>query len=222
MLTDAVYEFFAPDFYDKNETCIFISTYHSSEKLEKLKFDICIYDEAHRTAGLKLKENKDIKLENKKVSPKNNSPKIKDDYSFFKKLLENNNIENKIFLTATTKEYTGGEDDYYTMDDENIYGKIIAIVSAKKAKELKRICNYKIITIELSPVKMNIDIEDFFKRNNITDPKEKAKRLSSFIPKLWYGWFGRGTNDNWDIFNILQRPIKKLIKKVIKEIRKRS
>jgi len=54
------------------------------------------------------------------------------------------------------------------------------------------------------------------------DPKEKAKRLSSFIPKLWYGWFGRGTNDNWDIFNILQRPIKKLIKKVIKEIRKRS
>ena len=44
------------------------------------------------------------------------------------------------------------------MDDENIYGKIIATVSAKKARELGRICNYKIITIELKP--LIIDIVD--------------------------------------------------------------
>jgi len=142
-------------FYYQNDTCIFISTYHSSEKLEHLNFDICIYDEAHRTAGSKIKENS------------------KDEQSFFKKQLENKNIKNKIFLTATTREYIGGEDDYYTMDDENIYGKIIAVVSAKRAKELKRICNYNIITVELKPLVININIEQFFKENNITDQKQK-------------------------------------------------
>jgi hypothetical protein len=54
------------------------------------------------------------------------------------------------------------------------------------------------------------------------EPEEKAKRLSSFFPKLWYGWFGRGTKGNWNIFSIIQSPIKFLIKKIIKQIRKRS
>ena len=138
-------------FYCENEICIFISTYHSSEKLQHLNFDICIYDEAHRTAGAKLQ----------------------DDQSFFKKQLENNNINNKIFLTATTREYTGGEDDYYTMDDENIYGKIISVVSAKKAKELNRICDYNIITIELTAINIDINIDEFFRENNITDKKQR-------------------------------------------------
>ena len=59
------------------------------------------------------------------------------------------------------------------MDDETIYGKIIASISAKKAKELKRICNYNIITIELRPYKIEFDIKEFFTKNKITDKKEK-------------------------------------------------
>ena len=142
------------DFYNNNDTCIFISTYHSSEKTETFNFDICVYDEAHRTTG--LKEN------NKTIT----------EQSFFKTQLENKNITNKLFLTATIKEYTGGENTYYTMDDENIYGKIIATVSAKKARELGRICNYKIITIELKPLIIDIDIENFIKNNNIIEKRE--------------------------------------------------
>jgi hypothetical protein len=26
--------------------------------------------------------------------------------------------------------------------------------------------------------------------------KEKEKNLNRLIPKLWYGWFGRGTQNN--------------------------
>jgi hypothetical protein len=29
------------------------------------------------------------------------------------------------------------------------------------------------------------------------DPEEKEKNLNRLFPKLWYGWFGRGTNNNW-------------------------
>lgn len=44
------------------------------------------------------------------------------------------------------------------------------------------------------------------------DPKEKEKNLNRLLPKLWYGWFGRGTNDSW--------PWKRLFKNVLKIIRK--
>lgn len=33
------------------------------------------------------------------------------------------------------------------------------------------------------------------------DPKEKEKSLNRLIPKLWYGWFGRGTSDGFK-FNL--------------------
>jgi superfamily II DNA or RNA helicase len=153
-------------FYNSTETTIFISTYHSSQKLDKLYFDICIYDEAHRTTGLKLKEEETSSEEN--INSEENK-------SYYKRQLESKHINKKLFLTATTKEYTGGEDDYYSMDDENIYGKIIAVVSAKKAKDLNRICDYKILTIELTPIEISIDIEEFFQKNNINKPEDKQK-----------------------------------------------
>jgi Uncharacterised protein family len=51
------------------------------------------------------------------------------------------------------------------------------------------------------------------------DPKEKEKNLNRFLPKLWYGWFGRGTKNNWNFDNNLKRLIKKFIKKVKKQFR---
>jgi superfamily II DNA or RNA helicase len=59
------------------------------------------------------------------------------------------------------------------MDDENIYGKTIASVSAIKARELKRICPYKTITIKTTPIKIDFNIEHFFQENNL---KEKQKK----------------------------------------------
>lgn len=50
------------------------------------------------------------------------------------------------------------------------------------------------------------------------DIDEKTKYRT--IPKLWYGWFGRGTTNDWNIIAKIQKFIKKLIKKFIKLFRR--
>lgn len=44
--------------------------------------------------------------------------------------------------------------------------------------------------------------------------EEKEKNLSMLLPKLWYGWFGRGTNGQFQIFGMFGRLFKKLLKKL--------
>jgi hypothetical protein len=46
------------------------------------------------------------------------------------------------------------------------------------------------------------------------DKEEKEKNLNRLLPKLWYGWFGRGTNGQFQIFNVFGRLFKKLLKKL--------
>ena len=48
------------------------------------------------------------------------------------------------------------------------------------------------------------------------DPEEKEKNLNRFLPKLWYGWFGRGTKNGWK----LTFQIKQFLKKIFKKIKK--
>lgn len=48
------------------------------------------------------------------------------------------------------------------------------------------------------------------------DPEEQEKALDRLIPKLWYGWFGRGTKNKWN----LSFRFKKIVKKAIKIIKK--
>jgi hypothetical protein len=45
---------------------------------------------------------------------------------------------------------------------------------------------------------------------------EKDKNIDRVIPKLWWGWFGRGTKNTWSILT----PIQKLITKILKGLRK--
>lgn len=52
------------------------------------------------------------------------------------------------------------------------------------------------------------------------DREEKEKNLNRFIPKLWYGWFGRGTNRESQFFNSFKRLLKKLFKKIIKPFKR--
>ena len=49
------------------------------------------------------------------------------------------------------------------------------------------------------------------------DPEEKEKKLHKKLPKLWYGWFGRGTIGNFNIFTLFKKIIE-LIIELIKEI----
>lgn len=47
------------------------------------------------------------------------------------------------------------------------------------------------------------------------DPDEKQKNLNRLLPKIWYGWFGRGTKgkSQFPLLNSIYRLIKKIIKK---------
>jgi hypothetical protein len=45
------------------------------------------------------------------------------------------------------------------------------------------------------------------------DSEEKEKSLNRVLPKLWYGWFGRGTQDGWQLTYQLKRFVNKIMKK---------
>jgi hypothetical protein len=51
------------------------------------------------------------------------------------------------------------------------------------------------------------------------DPKEKEKNLNQVLPKLWYGWFGRGTQDGWKFASQFRKFVHKILKKVRKQFR---
>jgi hypothetical protein len=50
------------------------------------------------------------------------------------------------------------------------------------------------------------------------EPEEKKKNFKRLVPKLWYGWFGRGTKDR---FKINSKKLFKKIKKLLKKLQKR-
>jgi hypothetical protein len=51
------------------------------------------------------------------------------------------------------------------------------------------------------------------------NPEEKEKNLNRLLPKLWYGWFGRGTKNRWKVTGIFQKFIKKFGKTLKKLFR---
>lgn len=52
------------------------------------------------------------------------------------------------------------------------------------------------------------------------DPEEKEKNFNRLFPKLWYGWFGRGTQNKSKILNSFGKLILKLLKKIKKQFKK--
>ena len=52
------------------------------------------------------------------------------------------------------------------------------------------------------------------------DRNEKEKNLNRLFPKLWYGWFGRGTNEQSQIGEIFKQLFKKITRKIRKKFRK--
>ena len=52
------------------------------------------------------------------------------------------------------------------------------------------------------------------------EPKEKEKNLKRLFPKLWYGWFGRGTTNLSSFADNFGKIIKKILKKLTKQFRR--
>ncbi len=125
---------------------ILITTYQSGSAVsEGVKrsgktFDLAIYDEAHKTVGQKDKS--------------------------FAHLLYDTNVEvkNRVFMTATERQFRGNSDEYLSMDDRKIYGPVIDELTFKAALEQKDpiLSDYKIVTMIIA----KSEIEQLVARNN--------------------------------------------------------
>jgi predicted helicase len=111
---------------------IVFTTYQSSEQLAEaarragIKFDLAIFDEAHRTVG-----------------PQDRS---------FAALLGNSfKARYRLFMTATERRVNGDFDNVYSMDDnEEVYGKRFYTMSFAEAIRRKIITDYKILTLAIT------------------------------------------------------------------------
>ena len=103
---------------------VVICTYHSHEKVKKIKFDFGIYDESHKTVG-------------------------SSDKYFAGTLFDINvNIKKRLFMTATPKMYTGKiNEKIICMTNEKIYGKKIFKYNLKTAIENKKLVDYEVIAL---------------------------------------------------------------------------
>ena len=50
------------------------------------------------------------------------------------------------------------------------------------------------------------------------DQQEKEKNLNRLLPKIWYGWFGHGTKNQFQFGNIINKFFQKNVKKIKKTI----
>jgi predicted helicase len=126
-------------------TKVLITTYQSgravSESAKKAGtyFDLGIYDEAHKTVGRRDKA--------------------------FAHLLydENVKVKQRVFMTATEREFKGNSDDILSMDDEDVYGTVIDHMSFKEALEQDPpiLSDYKVV----STVVTKTEIEQLLNSN---------------------------------------------------------
>jgi predicted helicase len=111
---------------------IVFTTYQSSHRLAEAarsvnhSFDLAIFDEAHKTVGVKQK-------------------------AFATLLFEKNiSIKQRLFMTATERVLRGKNDDVLSMDDERTYGRRFFLMTFKEAIDQKVISDYRIITMTVS------------------------------------------------------------------------
>ena len=138
-----VYDLGLPTHTDANEIAallrprssvpkIVFTTYQSSTKLAaaarraRIKFDLAILDEAHKTVG----------VHSKTFATLLSDQKIK--------------IRRRVFMTATERVFRGDRSDVLSMDNEKDYGARFFQLSFKEAIKQKIITDYKILTMTVS------------------------------------------------------------------------
>ena len=130
---------------------IIFTTYDSgpnlakASKKAKFKFDLGIFDEAHRTAGA-IDSQSSILLFDKNID-----------------------ISKRVFLTATERKYRGQSDEIICMDDTDIYGERCHYLSFKESLEHDPpiLTDYEIILIYTSKK----EILKLIKKNILIKPK---------------------------------------------------
>ncbi|HKF09697.1 MAG TPA: DEAD/DEAH box helicase family protein [Xanthobacteraceae bacterium] len=154
-----VYELGLPTHTDPNDIAVLLrarshgpkivfTTYQSSDKLAaaarkaRIKFDLAILDEAHKTVGIPSKPFATL-LSDKKIK-----------------------IRRRLFMTATERVHRGKRDDILSMDDsEKDYGARFFQLSFKEAINQPKpiISDYKILTMTVSDSR----VREFIDENRI-------------------------------------------------------
>lgn len=140
---------------NKNYQKIIFTTYQSGKliaeisKKQKFKFDLGLFDEAHKTVGSEL--------------------------SLFSHLLfeKNININKRVFMTATERFYSGSKDNIVSMDDVDIYGEVFCKMTFKEAisSNPPLLTDYKIITFKINKT----TVSNFIKENGLVELNSKWK-----------------------------------------------
>jgi superfamily II DNA or RNA helicase len=132
-------------------TSVVFVTYQSGHTLAKasrkakVKFDLGIFDEAHKTVGAAGK--------------------------LFSHLLFDKNIKvtKRLFMTATERRYRGDSDDILSMDDPDAYGETFELLSFKEALECKPpiLSDYQIVTMVVT----TDEVKKLIRSNVLVKPK---------------------------------------------------
>ena len=153
-----VYDLGLPTHTDTNEIAallrarsngpkIIFTTYQSGDKLAaaarkaRIKFDLAILDEAHKTVGAHSKTFATL-LSDRKIK-----------------------VRHRLFMTATERVYRGDRDDVLSMDSEKDYGARFFQLSFKEAIKQRIISDYKILTMTVS----DRHIRELIDENRILD-----------------------------------------------------
>ena len=171
-----VYDLGLPTHTDANEIAallrarssgpkIVFTTYQSSTKLAaaarkaRIKFDLAILDEAHKTVGAHSKTFATL-LSDKKIK-----------------------IQRRVFMTATERVFRGDRSDVLSMDNEKDYGARFFQLSFKEAIKQRIITDYKILTITVSDghVRKLIDENRILKLNSRDLDEAEAQAIAAGI-----------------------------------------
>jgi superfamily II DNA or RNA helicase len=144
---------------------IVFTTYQSGTKLAagarkaRIKFDLAILDEAHKTVGAHSKTFATL-LSDKKIK-----------------------IQRRVFMTATERVFRGDRSDVLSMDNEKDYGARFFQLSFKEAIKQRIITDYKILTITVSDghVRKLIDENRILKLNSRDLDEAEAQAIAAGI-----------------------------------------
>jgi superfamily II DNA or RNA helicase len=144
---------------------IVFTTYQSSTKLAaaarkaRIKFDLGILDEAHKTVGAQSKTFATL-LSDKKIK-----------------------VRRRVFMTATERVFRGDRNDVLSMDSEKDYGARFFQLSFKEAIKQRIITDYKILTITVSDnhVRQLIDENRILRLNSRDLDEAEAQAIAAGI-----------------------------------------
>jgi len=148
--------------HDATHMSVVFSTYHSIDTINKAQkenglpaFDLVICDEAHRTTGATFDG---------------------DDESNFVKVHATDFIQSgkRLYMTATPRIYGNNakakaETDSVvlcSMDDENLYGPELYVITFSEAVRLGLLCDYKVIVLSVEETHVNRRIQDLLRSDD--------------------------------------------------------